>query len=364
MSNFAQAIGTKEETMARIPTSRNGALRLLGLLAFAMLAAAFAFAADAPKTSPHGIIINHKFKVVDLGLTCDTCHTPSTTKPQLMAFPTMDTCATCHTDETDMSKGTDKCTMCHTNADYSSTMPIDKVLMPDIKFDHRPHADAKVDCQSCHKVFDKIGVTGNEMLPTMNTCITCHTAKKVPNGTDCATCHVNPNIQSTKPAYHTAEWIHTHGKGLSQASIQGTCNTCHTVQSGNDCNSCHQREKPPTHNAGWTLGAHTIAARANPQSCATCHTQQQCLDCHTSQQPWTHNGIWGDTSIPGILGASTPQPGHCVVCHLDTATGKVAAGSSCATCHSNPDLNMPAGVTSTHASMAGQHPTGSCLTCH
>jgi len=353
--------------MAATTTIGHRVPRLVSFAVFALAVAVFAFAAGPaasapPNTSPHGIIINHKHMVVDIGLTCDNCHSPSTTKPQLMAFPTMDTCAVCHADETDMSKGTDKCAMCHTNADYSSTMPVDTVLMPEIKFDHRVHADAKVDCLSCHKIFDKIGVTGNEMLPTMNTCITCHKAKSVPNGTECATCHVNSNIGSAKPASHTAEWIHVHGKGLSLATIQGTCDVCHTVQSGNDCNSCHQREKPPTHNAGWVLGAHSIAARANPQSCTTCHSQQQCLDCHTQEQPWTHNGTWGNTSIPGKNGASTPEPRHCVACHADSS-GKPAAGTSCAVCHSNPDRNLPSGTTSSHAVMASSYGLA-CLTCH
>jgi len=362
MSSFEPAIGTKEETMARKPTSRIGALRLLGVAAFTLAASAFAFAAGttapaAPTTSPHGIIINHKFKVKDLGLSCDACHSPSQTMPTLMTFPTMDNCAVCHTDETDMSKGTDKCTMCHTNPDYSATMPIDKILMPEIKFDHRKHADAKVDCLSCHNLFDKVGVTGDEMLPTMSTCIACHKAQNVPNGTDCATCHVNSNISSTKPAYHTAEWIHTHGKGLSQATIQGTCNNCHTVQSGNDCNSCHQREKPPTHNAGWTLGAHGIVARSNPQSCATCHTQQQCLDCHTSQKPWTHTSTW-DLGVKGTGSATGDKPGHCVTCHIG-ATGPSLPGSQCATCHSDPDRN----ITSPSYNHK-MNPGSNCFTCH
>lgn len=331
-----------------------GLPRLLAVASLALVAVAFSFAESAkPTTSPHGIIINHEFKVKELGLTCDTCHNPSTSNPALMAFPTMDTCATCHTDETDMSKGTDKCSMCHTNADYSSTMRKDKVLLPDIKFSHVPHAAAKVECLSCHTIYNKVGVTGNEMLPTMNTCITCHKAKNVPKGTDCATCHVNPNIGSTKPASHTALWLQTHGKNLSQATIQTSCNTCHTVQSGNDCNSCHQREKPASHNSGWTLGAHSQAARANPQSCNTCHTQQQCLDCHTSQKPWTHSGTWA----LGITGTAN-RPGHCVTCHIGAA-GPALPGSQCATCHSNPDRTIIS-TTRNHKMSPGSN----CLACH
>ena len=340
--------------------------RFLAFAAFALVSALGVFAdgafaagapASAPATSPHGIIINHKFKA-DLGVSCEICHSPSETKPQLMSFPTMDTCSACHSAETDMTQGTDKCGICHTNADYSSTVPKDKVLWPSIVFDHRAHASAKVDCLSCHKIFDKVGVTGDEMLPTMNTCVTCHQAKKVPAGTDCATCHVDGNIGSEKPASHTALWIQSHGKGLSQKTIQNSCNLCHTVESGNDCNSCHQREAPPSHNATWTLSAHGQAARVQPQSCNVCHTQQQCLDCHTEEKPWTHTGNWGST---GGIGEDM----HCVTCHVASGTYAVpsSVSSDCLTCHSISGIQVQH-AEAPHRPASHNFVTTNCSTCH
>ena len=122
-----------------------------------------------------------------------------------------------------MSAGTDGCGKCHTNADYSSNVPKDKVLMPTDNL--RPHSPlaAKIDCLACHVIYDKVGVTGDEMLPKMPTCVACHTAQKVPNGTDCATCHTDANIGTTRPASHTPLWLTNHGHGLSQKTIDQSC---------------------------------------------------------------------------------------------------------------------------------------------
>lgn len=329
---------------------------LFGLAFAAVLAAAPAATAPAKSpTSPDGIIINHKLKA-DLGISCEVCHSPSAANPALMGFPSMDTCATCHADETDMSKGTDKCSMCHTRDDYSSSVPKDKVLLSGIVFSHEPHAAAKVDCLSCHKILDKNFVSGTEMLPSMNTCVTCHQAKKVPKGTDCATCHTNQAIGSEKPASHTALWLQSHGKALSKTTVQNSCVLCHTAQSGLDCNSCHQREAPASHNGAWTLSSHGQAARVNSQSCSTCHTQQQCLDCHTQEKPWTHTGNWGST------GTSSGDQ-HCVTCHVTSGTVATPTGIdvACSTCHT------PSSAALNHQGphrLASHTTNTACLGCH
>ncbi|MEI6875057.1 MAG: cytochrome c3 family protein [Spirochaetota bacterium] len=337
--------------MAYIPENR-ASLRLLSLVGLAFVATGFAFAAGPQPAS--GIIINHAFKVKTLGITCDVCHSPSEANPRLMAFPNMDTCGACHAEDVDMSAGTDACVKCHSTEDYSSKMRKDRVLMPGVVFDHGKHAAAKVDCQSCHKVYDKVGVKGDEMLPKMATCVTCHTAKQVGKAGDCAVCHTDSSIGSEKPANHTALWPRSHGKNLSSKTIEQSCAVCHTTASGNDCVSCHQHEAPKNHTSAWDMQGHAQVATAKRQSCATCHTENQCIDCHTRQRPFTHTGAWGGSSAR-----------HCYSCHLDSAGsyGTSAARGNCVVCHS------AAGTQAKHQSVprlaSKQHFSGNdCSFCH
>ena len=296
---------------------------------FALAALALASAAGAKPSS--GIIINHAQKANKVGVSCEVCHSPSQKDARLMSFPDMDTCATCHATETDMAAGTDSCGKCHTNADYSSTVRKDKVLMPTISFDHTKHIAAKVSCTSCHAIFNKVGVTGDEMLPKMPTCVACHTKEKV--STDCATCHTNTTIGSTRPASHTPLWSKNHGRALSKKTIDQTCNVCHTAAAGNDCASCHQREAPTNHNQAWSRSGHGLAAKMNRNQCSTCHTEDQCITCHTTEPPASHTASWG-----------SPLQKHCTTCHIsDFATsgyGSSKIGSNCVVCHTSPAVQV------------------------
>ena len=316
----------------------------LAAAVFALAAIALASAAGAKPSN--GIIINHAQKVNKVGVSCEVCHSPSKKDARLMSFPDMDTCADCHTKETDMAAGTDGCGKCHTNADYSSTVRKDKVLMPTISFDHTKHIAANVSCTSCHAIFNKVGVTGDEMLPKMPTCVACHTKEKV--STDCATCHTNTTIGSTRPASHTPLWSKNHGRALSKKTIDQTCNVCHTAAAGNDCASCHQREAPTNHNQAWSRSSHGLAAKTNRNQCSTCHTEDQCITCHTTEPPASHTASWG-----------SPLQKHCTTCHIsDFATsgyGSSKIGSNCVVCHTSSavlvehqSVHRPAGHTGTN----------------
>jgi hypothetical protein len=196
------------------------------------------------------------------------------------------------------------------------------------------------------------------MLPKMSTCMACHQAKNVKDGTDCATCHTNAGIGSERPANHTPLWATTHGRGLSKKTIDQSCNLCHTAASGNDCASCHQREAPANHNRAWSLGSHGIAAKTNRNNCTVCHSEDQCITCHTTEQPATHTASWG-----------SPLDKHCYTCHFqDLATsgyGSSKIGSNCGVCH------MGASVLAKHreaprlATRAGGTANlANCSTCH
>ena len=308
-------------------------IRKAAFVAFSVLVAAgMVFAATnkaAPTKPSSGIIINHAQKVNKLGVSCEVCHSPSAKDPRLMSFPTMDACSACHAKETDMAAGTDACAKCHTNEDYSSKVRKDTVLMPSIVFDHAKHQAANVSCASCHTVFDKVGVTGDEMLPKMSTCMACHTKAKVSN--DCATCHTNTAIGTDRPASHTPFWSKNHGRALSKKTIDQSCNVCHTVAAGNDCASCHQREAPTNHNQAWSRSGHGLAAKTNRNQCSTCHTESQCITCHTTEPPASHTASWG-----------SPSDRHCYSCHISdfpTASyGSGKIGSNCSVCHSSASV--------------------------
>jgi hypothetical protein len=267
------------------------------------------------------------------------------------------------------------------------------VLSPLVKFDHQSHQKAGVDCEKCHSVFDKDVLTGDEMIPTMDTCVKCHADQKVKSGTDCNFCHVKGlekikpqthtatwknvhgagltkdlidanckvchtkeqgnsctkchhqapltigktvacstchgnGFDKTRPQDHTALWVTSHGKNLSQAKIDQRCSLCHNQASGNDCQSCHRREAPKNHTIGWSQNLHGNAAKTNRQSCSTCHDQSECISCHTTNAPFTHTGSWG-----------SPYDRHCLNCHVEG--GGYVSGSmqgNCSVCHNSTDV--------------------------
>ncbi|MGO9309045.1 MAG: cytochrome c3 family protein [Spirochaetia bacterium] len=291
--------------------------------------------AKAPRALS-GLKFNHKFHTEDVGVTCDVCHDPNTSNPRFMNFPNHDTCSACHADDLDASSPDKNCELCHTQPDYKTLVRKDQVLAPLVKFDHPAHQKAGVDCAACHSVFDKNILTGNEMIPTMDTCVTCHADKKIPGGTDCSFCHVQ-GLENIKPQTHTAAWKTTHGVGLTKDLIDSSCRVCHTKERGNSCTECH-------HQAPLNFGK-TVA-------CATCHGEG-----FDTTRPADHTPLWVSRHGKGLTQSQIDQ--RCALCHTK------ASGNDCESCHRREaPKNHTIGWTENLHGIAARSDRQSCSTCH
>jgi hypothetical protein len=349
--------------------------------------------AKAPRV-PSGVKINHAFKQDTVGLSCDACHEPNPSNARFMTFPNHETCGACHADEVDENSPNKNCALCHTQPDNKTWLRKDQVLSPLVRFDHTVHQKAGVDCAKCHTVFDKDVLTGNEMLPTMDTCVKCHADQKVAGGTSCTFCHVK-GLETIKPQTHDSpEWKIVHGKGLNKDLIAANCTVCHTKELNNSCTKCHH-QAPLTfvktvacstcHGAGWDTSRpkdHTplwvtshgkgLTQTRIDQRCSLCHNQasgNDCQSCHRREAPASHTIGWvqnlhgnavrtnrqscttchdqseciscHNTTPPFTHTASwgAPYDRHCVSCHVEGG-GYVSGGmqGNCGVCHSSTDV--------------------------
>jgi len=360
-----------EQKKGRIP--RPARIVLYAGVPVVVLALAFAALsiwgdAKAPRALS-GLKINHTFHKENVGLSCDTCHDLNSSNPRFMTFPNHDTCSACHADDLDAASPNKNCELCHTQPDYKTQLRKDQVLAPLVKFDHPQHQKAGVDCAKCHSVVDKNILTGNEMIPSMDTCVTCHTDQKVTGGTDCSFCHVK-GLEKIKPQTHTAAWKTTHGAGLTKDLIDSSCRVCHTKEQDNSCTTCHHKAplnfgksvacstchgegfdktRPADHTPLWVSshGKGLTQSRID-QRCVLCHnpaSRNDCQSCHRREAPKNHTIGWSE-NLHGIAARSDRQ--SCSTCHDQ---------SECISCHTT---NEPFTHTGSWGSPFDRH----CLTCH
>jgi hypothetical protein len=178
----------------------------------------------------------------------------------------------------------------------------------EIRIPHARHAQADIDCLTCHEtIFDSTTLETSN-LPKEQKCLGCHKEQK----NDCAFCHTQPD----KP--HTYAKRDPPVKMNHQAHLERVkedCTVCHkelpnpfvtadVAPPMQACNSCHE------HNAQFAKGdcqachkdlgryalepvvafshqgdyvkRHRLDARAGDQTCAQCHEQSFCSDCHAS----------------------------------------------------------------------------------
>lgn len=220
--------------------------------------------------------------------------------------PGEELCTTCH----DFSAGAkadppSACETCHANYEpqYKAGRKADDfhavetapaaMLLPKnhIKMNHKAHADAGVQCATCHGDLSKVQVATREnSLPVMNTCMDCHNGRKAPDA--CRTCHqTEPSGRmitrfesgTLMPAghfrndAHDENWLKDHA--MTAQNDDQYCSNCHTEKY---CLDCHTGVVKPfkVHPNNWVL-THPLHARRFDLSCSGCHrTQSFCLDCH------------------------------------------------------------------------------------
>jgi predicted CXXCH cytochrome family protein len=131
------------------------------------------------------IAYSHKKHAGELGLQCTMCHTiPASNDGMLATFPRESICMGCHSSIKKDSPQIQKL------AARKQSVPWKRVyLLPDIIwFSHTVHAkEAKIACAECHGEVATRDVLFQEKSIAMPACMSCHAARKAPNG--CDTCH-------------------------------------------------------------------------------------------------------------------------------------------------------------------------------
>jgi hypothetical protein len=276
----------------------------------------------------------------------------------------------------------------------------------EILFPHARHAQAKIECITCHEtIWDAKTLTG-DFLPPMSKCFECHKEKNVPG--QCGFCHSDvksaahwPKIEPRLKFDHAAHLELTkedctkcHSR-LSQPQQEvplsdghAACMSCHNhAQQYADasCATCHldltsYPLKPLTEvsHEGDFLRRHSVVAKANGASCATCHDQNFCLDCHAKttmvkvetkmldrpDRAFIHrNDFLGRHSVEARADPVSCQrchsPSFCETCHQQS---HVAFGSPNARNPHPPGWGLP-GSGAFHGD-AARRDILSCASCH
>ena len=303
----------------------------------------------------------HDKHVVGQKLACTYCHTQaekSTSSADDLLPKKHDPCNDCHSiDEKAPLKDDSppaRCDACHQNVTITNgvaSVPKVSLPKPNLKMNHKAHAQKGIACTSCHGQVGQLELATRDQLPRMKNCLTCHQNPE-PGGpgkklarSECSTCHVTKKdgVLETmfasgvmmppkwlKNAQHGTDWLNRHKKVAGADSA--FCGNCHKES---ECVDCHDGKTKPklVHPNDW-LSAHPIAARFDDPKCSSCHSQTNfCLPCHTrvGLTPSSPSGVGTAVRFhppASIWSAEKRVPGHhsfeaqknlsaCVSCHVE-----------------------------------------------
>lgn len=164
----------------------------LGVLVLLVLGGAGYGVWQTQQPPPQPIEFNHSLHV-GLGVQCLYCHSGALTGP-VAGLPSQNLCWGCHQQIPITKPDQQKL------ADYvASGEPIPWVpvaIQPDfVRFNHRPHIAAGVNCEECHGDLSKMTVAQPNLDQNMGWCLNCHIERsqgdmeKRTRLMDCATCH-------------------------------------------------------------------------------------------------------------------------------------------------------------------------------
>jgi len=119
---------------------------------------------------------SHQLHAGTLRIPCLYCHAGAT-KSRLAGVPPVEKCMNCHR----VTK-TDSPYIKSLTAIYASGAPLPWKrihLLPDhVYFDHRPHVNGGILCQTCHGEVQTMNVVYQNMSMRMSNCLGCHRAPK------------------------------------------------------------------------------------------------------------------------------------------------------------------------------------------
>ncbi len=302
------------------------------------------------------LVFSHRVHLAK-GATCVTCHPAATTSRSAVdnLIPTEAACRVCHpidrAEPTKVVAGAPPaaCVACHPG--WKPDVPVARVYLtpPPLKFDHSAHV--KTPCERCHGDMTKVDLATTRQLPTMGSCLSCHT-----DGAEerrCADCHVTRPGGQVETKFPHGELVprstgmgDAHGIGFAKdhrqeaRQVGATCTACHDRS---ECLACHQGVvKPMEFHAGNYLLTHSVEAKRGTPDCSACHRAQSfCVGCHERSGVGSRVTTDFDTTQPG---RAFHPPGWATAGmgpnrHKDEAKKNI---TSCASCHREED----------------------CLTCH
>ncbi len=292
------------------------------------------------------IKFSHIFHVKEQAIACQDCHAAVATSK--LSSDTLlgnhESCKACHEEQV-----SNTCAYCHETPD--NIVPI-KHPARELIFSHELHATKhEITCATCHAGMDTVTYATIDNMPSMETCMDCHTVQKV--STHCESCHTD--FVTLVPDDHTAADFAKNHKKLTRLGLMNvTCKSCH---SENSCQDCHtgtelrgfagtkdlmadpsprtsikdspkQLKLQKVHSLNYRF-THGIDAKSKAFDCTACHEQQTfCVRCHEAggninQQkfkPQSHN-LAGFTTIgKGSGGGRHAELGRrdiesCMSCH-------------------------------------------------
>jgi hypothetical protein len=355
---------------------------------------------------------NHRKHVLELGLSCTECHARATSsrKSDDRLLPTPDRCDRCHgSDHTNPNQvtasgteGEPKCALCHADYRITDANQVQRVELPtpNLKFDHRIHAERNIGCAQCHGAVENLELATRDQLPRMRGCLVCHGRSGPAAGAasgECVTCHVaeqgklKTHFSSgvlvppfwLKDSAHGPDWIVEHRKVAGDDSR--FCASCHKEK---ECVDCHDgRVRPRQVHPNDFLSLHGTLAKTDAPRCGSCHQRQSfCVSCHqragvSASGPRETLTQRGRFHPPAAIWSNSPRSaGHhawqaqrnlnaCISCHTER---------DCVACHSTRDVGGPGGLPAGSGRGLNPHPPGfrsscahalranarPCLVCH
>ncbi len=131
------------------------------------------------------IPFSHKLHAGDKQIPCQYCHS-SARRSTVAGIPPLNTCMGCH-----KVIATEKPHIKTISELYKADKPMEWVKVHDlpdfVRFSHKMHANANIECQACHGAVEGMEVVEQVAPLQMGWCISCHRDKKA--STECATCH-------------------------------------------------------------------------------------------------------------------------------------------------------------------------------
>jgi len=145
------------------------------------------------------IAFSHRLHAGDMSIDCLYCHSGArpSSNSRNAGVPSVETCMNCH-----QVTRTDRPAIQRLTKIYQNDEKLEWVrvhTLPDhVYFDHRPHVNAGIACQTCHGPVQTMDVLTRRMSMRMSNCLGCHRAPKeaLPAGSpikrgpeECSACH-------------------------------------------------------------------------------------------------------------------------------------------------------------------------------